>query len=361
MANISQSHFRFGKEELLEATHGWWQNEDVNHTQLITADWTFLLRFCEQVTTAVLNVDAQFQYNKNAAGWVNITTSSAVVKAVPSVAFTDAANCTKRLSGTGTFETSGAGCTEDGLSGGNANDIQLNGNSETEAGLQVVAADVANGDTIQFRLTSPDGTMVYTVTPTLTIQKAVYEYGVATLSGLGTLVGSGRRILKSTATLSGAGLVAAIGTVISGAVYEYGAAMLSGAGSLVSAASRIRRGTGNLAGSGLISAIGVLIFGAKITLSGSGALSGIGGRLRSGVVTLSGLGNLTGQAVKTVAGKVVLAGTGLLVAVGNFVGEGVQTTMSGVGTLSVIGRRIYKGILVNNKIRRHYAPADPPI
>ncbi len=172
MANITQSHFRFGKEELLEATHGWWQNEDVNHSQLITGNWTFLLRFCEQVTTAVSNVDAQFQYNWSGAGWVNITTTSSVVKAVASVAFLDGANCTKGLSGTGTFESSGSGCTEDGLSGGTTNDIVLNGNSETEAALQVVYANVVNGDTIQFRLTSPDGTMVYSVTPTLTIQKA---------------------------------------------------------------------------------------------------------------------------------------------------------------------------------------------
>lgn len=169
MATLTQSHFRFGKDDGTESTHTFWQLEDINHSQEITANWTFLLRFCEQVTTAISNVDAQFQYNKNAAGWVNITTTSSVVKAVAVNAFTDGQACTKRLSGTGTFETSGAGCTEDGLSGGSANDIVLNGNSETEAGLQVVFADVVNGDTIQFRLTSPDATMSYAVTPTLTI------------------------------------------------------------------------------------------------------------------------------------------------------------------------------------------------
>ena len=169
MANISQSHFRFGKDDGTESSHTFWQLEDIDHTQEITANWTFLLRFCEQVTTAVSNVDAQFQYNKNEAGWVNITTSSVVVKAVAVAAFGNGDACTKRLSGTGTFETSGAGCTEDGLSGGNANDIVLNGNSETEAGLQVVFAQVVNGDIIQFRLTSPDGTMVYDITPALHI------------------------------------------------------------------------------------------------------------------------------------------------------------------------------------------------
>ena len=189
MADITQSHFRFGKDDGTESSHTFWQLEDVDHTQEIAANWTFLLRFCEQVTTAVSNVDAQFQYNRNGAGWVNITTTSSIVKAVAVAAFTNGQNCTKRLSGTGTFEISGAGCTEDGLSGGNANDIVLNGNSETEAGLQVVYADVASGDTIQFRLTSPDGTMVYSVTPTLTVTKAsTTNYKAIPATAVGTAI-----------------------------------------------------------------------------------------------------------------------------------------------------------------------------
>lgn len=174
VVNLRQTHFRFGKDDGTESAHTWWQNVDVNHTQLITADWTFLLRFTEQETgnTAASNTDAQFQYNKNGAGWVDITTTSVVVKAVAVNAFTNGQACTKRLTGTGTFETTGAGCTEDGSSGGTANDIVALGNSETEAGLQVVAAQVANNDTIQFRFTSPDWTVSYDVTPTLTIQKS---------------------------------------------------------------------------------------------------------------------------------------------------------------------------------------------
>ncbi len=173
--DVRQTHFRFGKDDDTEAAHTFWQLEDVNHSQFISANWTFLLRFTEQESggTAAANTDAQFQYNKNAAGWVNITTTSSVVKAVVVNAFTDGQNATKRLSGTGTFETTGAGCTEDGLSGGTANDIAASGNSETEAGLQVVFADVANNDTIQFRFTSPDWTITYTITPTLTITKPV--------------------------------------------------------------------------------------------------------------------------------------------------------------------------------------------
>lgn len=172
--DLRQTHFRFGKDDGTESAHTFWQLEDVNHTQVISADWTFLLRFTEQESggTAAANTDAVFQYNKNGAGWVDITTTSSVVKAVAVGAFTNGQACTKRLSGTGTFETSGAGCTEDGSSGANANDIEASGNSETEAGLQVVFADVANNDTIQFRFRSPDWTITYTITPTLTISIA---------------------------------------------------------------------------------------------------------------------------------------------------------------------------------------------
>ena len=169
--DLRQTHFRFGKDDGTEAAHTFWQLEDVNHTQVITANWIFLLRFTEQESggTAANNTDAVFQYNKNGAGWVDITTTSSVVKAVAVGAFTNGQACTKRLSGTGTFEASGAGCTEDGSSGGAPNDIAASGNSETEAGLEVVFADVVTGDVIQFRFRSPDWTITYTVTPTLTI------------------------------------------------------------------------------------------------------------------------------------------------------------------------------------------------
>ena len=144
VVDLRQTHFRFGKDDGTESGHTFHQAEDVNHSQIITADWTFLLRFTEQETggTAAGNTDAQFQYNRNSAGWVDITTTSSVVKAVAVGAFTNGQVCTKRLSGTGTFEISGAGCTEDGSSGGTTNDIVASGNSETEAGLQVVFADV---------------------------------------------------------------------------------------------------------------------------------------------------------------------------------------------------------------------------
>ena len=168
--NLHVNHFRFGIDELAESTHGWYANEDVNpsHTWAFNV---FLLRMNEQETggTAAANTDGIFQYRKNGGTWTDITTATANVRAVAAAALTNGGACTKRLSGTGTFEASGAGQTEDGSSGGAANDIAASGCSETECGLQFQSADLINGDVIDFQLRSPDWTVTMDVFPSVTI------------------------------------------------------------------------------------------------------------------------------------------------------------------------------------------------
>jgi hypothetical protein len=170
---VTQSHYRFGIDEGTESTHGWHAAEDANPSAgVIPINTTFLLRFCLQCDgTAQSNVDAEFQVRRNGGAYQNITTSSSIVRAVATVAFANGDNTTKRLSGTGTFESSSAGCTEDGVSGGTAFDIVSNGNGETECSLQIVGADVADGDVLEFRLTRDGGTQLdtYAVTPSLTV------------------------------------------------------------------------------------------------------------------------------------------------------------------------------------------------
>ncbi|MBE3088017.1 MAG: hypothetical protein IMZ71_02725, partial [Chloroflexi bacterium] len=117
---VTCTHFRFGSDDGTEATHTFKANLDTNPTH----DWawaTFLLRLTEQDTVAAAsNEAATFRYSKNGGTWTAITTSSANVKSVTPAAWANGANCTKRLTGTGTFESSGAGCTVDGTSGGTA-------------------------------------------------------------------------------------------------------------------------------------------------------------------------------------------------------------------------------------------------
>lgn len=171
---VTQSHFRFGIEEGTEASHGWHANEDTNI--LFGVNKTFLLRFTLQCdATLQSNVAPEFQYNRNGLGWNAITTSSNVARAVTTAVFANAANTTKRLSGTGTYESSSQGCTHDGISGGAQMDIVASGNAETECSLQIMEATVEDGDTIQFRLTRDGGVLLntYAVTPTLTVGKTL--------------------------------------------------------------------------------------------------------------------------------------------------------------------------------------------
>ena len=170
--NLHTTHFRFGNDDGTESGHTFKANLDTSIS--LDEGSIFLLRFTVQETggTAAGNVDQQFQCALNGGTFQNITTTSTIVKAVAVGAFTNGQDATKRLTGTGTFESSGDGCTEDGLSGGAQNDIAASGNSETEAGLQLVAADVAAGDAVTFRLTSPDFTITNDVVPTITVTSA---------------------------------------------------------------------------------------------------------------------------------------------------------------------------------------------
>jgi hypothetical protein len=165
------SHYRYGINELAESTHGWWAAEDTGlYAGAMPLDTTFLLRFTLQSdATAISNIDPNFEYRRNGGTWTQITTSSAFVKAVTPVCWADAANTTKRLSGTGTFEASSTGCTVDGIAGGAAFDIVASGNGETECALQLVGADLKPGDLIEFRLTRDAQVLIntYAVFPQL--------------------------------------------------------------------------------------------------------------------------------------------------------------------------------------------------
>lgn len=174
---LTLNHYRFGIDSGTESTHGWHAAEDtVPEVGRIQCDTTFLLRFSVQETagTAASNIVNQFQYRVNSGTWTNVTTTSTHVRAIAATALTNGGNCTKRLSGTGTFEATAAGQTEDGNSGGTANDIVANGNSETECGLQIVSSAVNLGDLIEFRLTtSPTAISTYAVTPSVKVAKNV--------------------------------------------------------------------------------------------------------------------------------------------------------------------------------------------
>jgi hypothetical protein len=91
------------------------------------------------------------------------------MRAIAAAAIADAANTTSRLGGTGTFESSSQGASEDGLAGGTAFDIVTDGRGECVFGVQLQGGDVAPGDVITFRLLVDGATFTYSQTPTLNV------------------------------------------------------------------------------------------------------------------------------------------------------------------------------------------------
>ncbi len=351
--NLHASHYRFGLDDGTESAHTFHAAEDTNPAQgIIAVDTPFLLRFTVQETggTAAGNVDNQFQCRLNTGAFQNITTTSTICKAVAVGAFTNGAACTKRLSGTGTFESSGAGCTEDGLSGGNANDIAASGNSETECGLQIVGADVGADDVIEFRLTSPDFTITNDVVPALTVA------GATIVEADGSAVGVGGSSVVGAAVWAGVSAAAGVASdaVVAAALWVgvgssagvasdavVGAALGTAVGSSVGVATDSVV-TGATAGADAVSA-GVATVdgqgeaggGSDATAAGVGSATGVAAALALADGSAAGVGTATGVAVAIVAADGVSAGAGACAGVGASTVEGTASA-TGLGTAASI-------------------------
>lgn len=208
------------------------------------------------------------------------------------------------------------------------------------------------------------------------------EYGTATLSGAGTVAAAAYRVRAGTATLSGSGSVTAIGSkaasakatvtgtgtvVAAGRKISAALATLQGAGLVTVSGVRLRSSLGVLSGAGTVTGLGLRQRIALIALAGLGSLASTGTRLRAALATLvgaglasassvrlrvtlavaSGLGVLASTAVRLREGVAALLGIGLLNATGEVVEGGAteygSATMSGVGTVQAIGNVIEGG------------------
>lgn len=251
--NLRQNHFRFGLNSGNEATHGWLGNEDAAIS--FTPGVTFLLRIHVQEAggTGQNNLTETWQYNLNGAGWVNITTTSAAVKSVTPKTWANVADCTNRLSGSGTFVANNDGCTTDGTAGSTNNDIAASGQTETEIALQIVPGGVSNGDTLQFMVVGSTAISI-DVTPSLTVDKKSYVGSLLTTGWLSII-----RVLKvltnqALAELSFSGSIA--GVKAGGeALWDWtGAGVLSAAGAFTRRINNLtRRYLGSISLSGVYS------------------------------------------------------------------------------------------------------------
>lgn len=162
--------------------------QDTNITRSVNSNSNLLFRARIQETSGGTNIITpttwQLQYSKNSGTWTNITTSTSNVKAFDSTNLTDGGATTNRLgAGTGSFvaglvEESGLIDDFAGLSASNYTELLYT--------LTLVSADLANNDTLDFRITYNGTTMTDTVSPRITASKGGTSYN-ETGAGGGTV------------------------------------------------------------------------------------------------------------------------------------------------------------------------------
>jgi len=156
-----QTAFRARDDSQVLSSSVFTYNQNTNWTQ--DTDIVFRLRLeVEEQNGKNFNLLGTIQYSLNGGAWTSITTSSSVVKAVPSNQFNDADPTTNLLTGSSKAFVAGEG-SEDATP---ANMSLNNTHTEHEYALQIISTDVANGDTIQIRLVSLSA---YSQTPTITV------------------------------------------------------------------------------------------------------------------------------------------------------------------------------------------------
>lgn len=177
-----QKSFRWRNDDGTEATATWMAAENSNPAAQ-TPGGVLRLRF-EVEETAVASpsgtLTAQLQYNKNSAGWNNVTNASSVARSIASQLVDSAATTEQMATSAKTFQS---GEQEDVNGVCDAIAGLRNEVTEVEFSFEIRAADVVNDDTIQFRvINSTTALDAYTNTPTLTVS----EGGSAAVTGTAT-------------------------------------------------------------------------------------------------------------------------------------------------------------------------------
>lgn len=169
----NQKTFRGRNDDGNETTATWIATAGTDWTQLV--DTNFRIRFEVQETAGCAGANKvwQLQYNLGGAGWVTVDGSSSVVRSSASGNLADAANLTDQLAvGTGTFQGATGFDEVNGAAGGNSMDVAASGHAEAEFCVQIRSGDVANGNTIQLRVTDAGVAFAaYDDTPTITVSE----------------------------------------------------------------------------------------------------------------------------------------------------------------------------------------------
>lgn len=160
-----QNAFRFYADDAAPSTSTALAAQDTNINPTISGNYSTQLRFrLDETGGAAGSTNTwQLQYSHNGGAYTNVTTSSSVVLVHDSTHFTNNSDLGSLRIGGDTigrgFDTTGSftatlGATEE---------------QEHLFALTVVAADVANNDTIDFRILEAGATITYNVTPRITV------------------------------------------------------------------------------------------------------------------------------------------------------------------------------------------------
>jgi hypothetical protein len=170
-ANTVQVGFQGRDDDVALNSGTFTHNPDTDWSQ--DADVVFRVRFAvEENAGGDATASGQLEANLNGGAFQNVTTGSSIVKAVTSSQFTDgAATSDLGIGGAGNF-VAGSGS----HTGDTADVALISQHTELEYAVQIVSADVANGNTIVLRIA---GLNSYTIAgPTLTVTGVVLNASV---------------------------------------------------------------------------------------------------------------------------------------------------------------------------------------
>jgi hypothetical protein len=214
----NQEDFRFRNDDGTLATATWVDGDTVNNNnKTIAVDANFRLRFVVQQTNAaktVNNATFQLRYSYNDGGYsagTQVTTTSTYVQLVDDAnSIADNATTQQRI-GDGTYGTGDSQGYNDGQTDALTGDMDFNGaqECEIEVCLQIVGADLSDGDTLDFQLYLGDGTALdsYGSTPRATASKPVEvtAAGYSVFKETALVTAAGYADLKETALFTAAG------------------------------------------------------------------------------------------------------------------------------------------------------------
>lgn len=168
-----QAKFRGRDDSVGLNTNTFTYAQDAAFSYLV--DTPFRIRFLIQETGGSDGAYTwHLRYSKNSGGYsssTNITNATAQVKIVNSTQFADLDVTSSLLGGSGTWAN---GTGNDSSENTGTVSLLANGNSEVEFCLQLVSADVVNGDVFEFRLyRGTTAAYSYTTTPAVTAIKNI--------------------------------------------------------------------------------------------------------------------------------------------------------------------------------------------